>query len=43
MDQAQRAIQTESDEVLYEVADHIAVITLNAPGAYEHDFRADAE
>ena len=31
MDQAQRAMQTESDEVLYEVADHIAVITLNAP------------
>ena len=31
MDQAQRAMQTESNEVLYEVADHIAVITLNAP------------
>ena len=31
MDQAQRAIQTELNEVLYEVADHIAVITLNAP------------
>jgi enoyl-CoA hydratase/carnithine racemase len=31
MDQAQRAIQTESNEVLYEVADHIAIITLNAP------------
>src|SRR4029079_12506515 len=30
MDQAQRAMQTESNEVLYEVADHIAVITLNA-------------
>ena len=26
-----RAMQTESNEVLYEVADHIAVITLNAP------------
>ena len=24
-------MQTESNEVLYEVADHIAVITLNAP------------
>jgi len=31
MDQAQRATQTESTEVLYEVADHIAVVTLNAP------------
>src|SRR6478609_6290005 len=31
MDQAQRATQTDSGEVLYEVADHIAVITLNAP------------
>jgi enoyl-CoA hydratase/carnithine racemase len=31
MDQAQRAVQTESNEVLYDVADHIAVITLNAP------------
>ena len=31
MDQAQRAAQTESNEVLYDVADHIAVITLNAP------------
>ena len=32
MDQAQRAAQTEVDgEVLYDVADHIAVITLNAP------------
>ena len=31
MDQAQRAMQTESNEVLYDVADHIAVITLNAP------------
>jgi enoyl-CoA hydratase/carnithine racemase len=31
MDQAQRATPTESDEVLYDVADHIAVITLNAP------------
>ena len=31
MDQAQRAMQTESGEVLYDVADHIAVITLNAP------------
>jgi enoyl-CoA hydratase/carnithine racemase len=31
MDQAQRATQTESNEVLYDVADHIAVITLNAP------------
>ena len=24
-------MQTESNEVLYDVADHIAVITLNAP------------
>ena len=31
MDQAQRAMQTESGEVLYDVTDHIAVITLNAP------------
>ena len=31
MDHAQRAVQTESNEVLYDVADHIAVITLNAP------------
>jgi len=31
MDQAQRSMQTESNEVLYEVVDHIAVITLNAP------------
>ena len=31
MDQAQRAAQIESNEVLYDVADHIAVITLNAP------------
>jgi 1,4-dihydroxy-2-naphthoyl-CoA synthase len=31
MDQAQRAVQTESNEVLYDVADHIAVITLDAP------------
>ena len=31
MDQAERAAQTESKEVLYEVTDHIAVITLNAP------------
>src|SRR6266850_831013 len=30
MDQAKRATQTESNEVLYDVADHIAVITLNA-------------
>jgi hypothetical protein len=27
MDQAQRTMQTESNEVLYDVADHIAVIT----------------
>ena len=33
MDQAQLATQTESDEVLYDVADHVAVITLNAPDA----------
>ena len=26
-----RTVQTEPNEVLYEVADHIAVITLNAP------------
>ena len=26
-----RTVQTESNEVLYEVADHIAAITLNAP------------
>ena len=31
MDQAERAVQTESSEVLYDVADHIAVMTLNAP------------
>jgi len=31
MDQAQRAAQIESNEVLYDVADHIAVITLNTP------------
>ena len=31
MDQTQRTTQTESNEVLYELADHIAVITLNAP------------
>jgi enoyl-CoA hydratase/carnithine racemase len=31
MDQVQRAKQTESNEVLYDVADHIAAITLNAP------------
>ena len=31
MDQAQRPMQTESNEVLYDVSDHIAVITLNAP------------
>ncbi len=31
MDQAQCTMQTESSEVLYDVADHIAVITLNAP------------
>ena len=31
MDEAQRAMQTGSNEVLYEVTDHIAVITLNAP------------
>jgi enoyl-CoA hydratase/carnithine racemase len=31
MDQTQRDKQTESNEVLYDVADHVAVITLNAP------------
>jgi len=31
MDQARRAVHTESSEVLYEVEDHVAVITLNAP------------
>src|SRR4029078_7989607 len=31
MDQAQRAMHTESDEVLFDVAYHIAVIPLNAP------------
>lgn len=39
MDHAQHAMQTESNEVLYEVADHIAVITR----AHEYDFRPDAE
>ena len=31
MDQAQRAIEIESNEVLYDVDNHVAVITLNAP------------
>jgi enoyl-CoA hydratase/carnithine racemase len=31
MDQARRAVHTESSEVFYEVEDHVAVITLNAP------------
>ena len=31
MNSPARADQTESDEVLYEVAEGIAVITLNAP------------
>jgi enoyl-CoA hydratase/carnithine racemase len=31
MDHAARALETESNEVLYDVTDHIAVITLNAP------------
>ena len=43
MDQAERAAQTESKEVLYEVTNHIAVITLNAPKSHEHDFRPYAE
>ena len=31
MDKTQRDKQTESNEVLYDVADHVAVVTLNAP------------
>ncbi len=43
MDQAQRATPTESDEVLYDVADHIAVITLNAPERMNTISRSHAE
>lgn len=31
MDQAKRAVETETNEVLYDVDGHIAVVTLNAP------------
>ena len=33
-----KAVETEAQEVLYEVADHVATITLNAP---ERDFGAE--